>query len=862
MHAPTANTVELTAVYLGEKPGTRRDNWAVHRIALIAAGGAVAEGLREGEEMEASGESEAYEFGSDKEPDLRIGCEYRFYGTLAKNKFRDKTTNVIKFKTFVRCTPHTKQAILRYLQEAPHVGPKVAIALHERFADRAVYTLRESPDVAAAAAVSGNRRLLTLPQAEVAAAHLKKMAALEHTTIELMDLLDGYGLPKATAKRAIQKWGNRAAETIKRNPLGTLMSFRGCGFLKADKVYQAQGLPLDALKRMTLCAWHHLSSDANGHTWFSRESVLKEIRLKVGGASTLPRKERKFPKVKDETPQDRAIRAGVRSGLLAEYTDDRGGQWLAEGEKAREEAALAETVLTAMDEPNPWERALASEHRDACLSILSDHQREKLLSVLTRGSIVILGGGPGTGKTFTAAALIKLLLAVYGPNSIGATAFTGKATQRLTEGLARYGIDLKARTTHSLLKVKNFSDDADDDGEKSEFEYNASNPLPFTIMNVDEFSMDDVPLALALLSARSRGAGVLIIGDVHQLPPIGHGAPLRDLIAAGVPYAELTEIRRNAGQVVRLCKKLRENERLSITDFCRLEQLTPDADDPTNCALIHASSPQAVVNETVKALKFVRDKFGYDPIWNCQVIVARNDKGELARTKLNALLQREFNPTAEAVPGCRFRVGDKAIQLKNMEYEEVDGDDYGDGPTDWKPTGGKAKVANGEFAKILFVGEKRIIARFFTPNRVVSIPRSKEFPADAGGSRGKGDSSEASESTEAAPKLAFDLGYAATCHKMQGSQDRCIVTVLDDGAFNTSCEWFTTAASRMEKVVVNVGTFGTIQKMVGNREIWKRKTHLKELIEAGRLFAGRVWWEQPVINLQSAPEAVTNVVLT
>jgi exodeoxyribonuclease V alpha subunit len=837
MHAPTANTVEIVAAHIREKSGTRRDQWAVHVVTVIDPG--AAEGLREGMMIEVSGESRPYDDDSSEKAELRANCEYTFSGTLHEGKvFRGTKTPVFKFKEFSRTEPLTKAGVLSYLQDLGGIGPKLAIAMFEEFGLEAVKVLRESPELAARVRTPSGKRL-TIEEARKAAVELKRIQALERTTIQVRGLLDGYGLPKSLPKKVVHLWGPRAPSVIRRNPLWQLMKFRGVGFLKADKVYQAQGLPLDALKRMTLCAWHHLSSDANGHTWFPRESVLKEIRLKVGGSPSSRKPPRPTQeRIVDETPADRAIRLGVRSGLLAEYTDDNGCRWLAEGEKARDERALADVVLSAMDEPNPWERALNSEHRDACLSILSDHQRERLLSVLSRGSIVILGGGPGTGKTFTAAALIKLLLAVYGPGSIAGTAFTGKASQRLTEGLARYGIDLKAKTTHSLLKVKNFSDDADDDGERSEFEYNAANPLPFTIINADEFSMDDVPLAYALLSARSRGAGVLIIGDVHQLPPIGHGAPLRDLIAAGIPYSELTEIRRNAGQVVRLCKKLRENQRLSITDFCRLEQLEPDADDPTNCALVHASSPQAVLSDVVRTLKFVREKFNYDPIWNCQVIVARNDKGELARTKLNALLQREFNPSAAVVPGCRFRVGDKAIQLKNMEYEEVESL-----IGEWKATGGKAKVANGEFARILEVEEKRIIARFFTPDRFVAIPRTKEFPAAAGGLRGEGSSSASGESTaEAAPKLAFDLGYAATCHKMQGSQERCIVTVLDDGAFNTSCEWFNTAESRMEKAVVNVGTFATIQKMVGNREIWKRKTFLKELIEAGRLFAGRVWW--------------------
>ncbi len=839
MHAPSANTIEITAIYLAEKSGTRRDRWAVHRIAVVSAPSA--DGLREGEEIEASGESEPYDFGAplNVQPDFRVGCEYRFYGVLGTNKFREKTTTVFKFKTFVRCTPHSKQAVLRYLQEAPHVGPKVATALLSAFGTDAVKILREFPDVAAAISIGRNRSALTLPQAEAASAHLKKMAALEHSTMEMMELLDGYGLPKATAKKAIAKWGNRAAETIRRNPLGTLMGFRGCGFLKADKVYQSLALPNDAQKRIALCAWHTLSSDANGNTWLARSKVLADIRLKVGGnLSSFPPAKAERYRDKTEAPVDRALRLGIRSGLLAEYVDDAGTRWLAEGEKAREEAKLASIILAAMDEPNPWEAVLASPELESALTPLEPYQRNALLRVLHGGAIGILGGGPGSGKTFTAAALMKLLVATFGAGQIAATAFTGKAARRFTEGMAAYQIPVAAVTTHSLLKVKNFSGDAaDNDGdEQSEFTFNAENPLPHRLIVVDEVSMDDVPLLLAILEARSRGCGVLLVGDVNQLPPIGHGAPLRDLIAAGLPYGELTEIRRNAGQVVKVCKKLRDNQRLAISDFVNdIAKVDIEAADPRNCVLVAANSPAEQIAKLIAVLKFVRDRYGFDPIWDCQVIVARNSAGDVSKRALNVILQREFNPTAEVVPNCMFRVGDKAMQTKNQSYPMVSVDT-------WEPLEEKTNVANGEFCKVIAIQEKRIIARFSTPDRLVAVPRVKEFAAKAETLAGEGESS-AAPTKEETREPDFTLGMAATCHKMQGSQAKCIVVILDEGAkMMNTCEWFLTADSRMESLCVNIGKFNTIQYMQGNPSLDKRKTFLRERIEGGRLWGERVWW--------------------
>lgn len=825
-----SNEIEITATYLGEKPNTRKPTsprWAVHNVRLVSDYPC---GLREGVGIEVSGESEPYEWGDEQEPELQSGCDYRFLGKLFEGReFRGVKTPVLKFRSFLRCQPVSKRAVLLYLQEAPHIGSKIATALVEKFGADAVKVLRETPAIAATAVTSTGRRLTTA-QAELAAAKLKEMFALENVTMEMMDLLAGYGLPKATAKKAIQRWGNRAAEVIKKNPLGTLMTFRGCGFLKADKVYQSLGLPLNALKRIILCAYHHVHSDANGHTWHRKSAILTAIRQQVGGGVSEPlppRKPGRKPR-KNISRVEWALKVAVKSGLLASYTDEQDQVWLAEGVKAREEKRLAECVLAAMDEENPWEPVLASPDLESALAPLSDHQREALLRLLHGGAISILGGGPGVGKTFTAAALMRLLVKLFGEGQIAATAFTGKAARRFTEGMAAYGIPVQAVTTHSLLKVKNFSGDSDgDDDEQSEFEFNKANPLACKLIVVDEVSMDDVPLLLAILEARPRGCGVLLVGDVNQLPPIGHGAPLRDLIAAGIPYGELTEIRRNAGAVVKLCAKMRERKPIAVRDFVTLDKMDLGIEDPANCAFVYAANAADSNAQLIAALKHARDKFGFDPVWDCQVIVATNKK----RVELNNLLQREFNPKAEAIPGCRFRVGDKAIQLKNMNYKLVD--------DRWQEIeGSSARVANGEFARVLSIQEKKIIAEFSTPTRRVSIPRVHEKQT---GLREEGKPEPADGDGEQKISLAFDLGLAATCHKMQGSQAKCVIVVLES-AYGQACEWFLTAISRMEKACVCVGDFTVIQKMVGKRSLGDRKTFLKEEIESGRLFGERVWW--------------------
>jgi exodeoxyribonuclease V alpha subunit len=185
---------------------------------------------------------------------------------------------------------------------------------------------------------------------------------------------------------------------------------------------------------------------------------------------------------------------------------------------------------------------------------LTPHQRETV-SPLLSSRIAILGGSPGTGKTFTAAQIIKSTAAEHGETSIKIAAPTGKAAVRINESMQKHGVYIRARTIHSMLGVQ----EADGGGGWS-FVHNRSNPLECQFLVVDESSMIDCDLMASLLAARPRGCSILFVGDVGQLPPVGHGAPLRDMIAAGIPYGELTEIQRNAGAIVNACAAIRRGE--------------------------------------------------------------------------------------------------------------------------------------------------------------------------------------------------------------------------------------------------------------------------------------------------------------
>lgn len=709
---------------------------------------------------------------------------YRFYGrwTNYTNQRTGDTERQFHFKTFVKATPLGRAGVIKYLTAAPGIGPSIARQLWEKFESNAVKILREQPDVAAAAV-----ERLSLAVAETAAAYLHKEKSLEDCTIATIDLLEGRGFPKSVAKKAISEFGNRAADIIRQNPY-LLMRFRGCGFKRADALYLDLGLPPAKLKRQALCAWHHLARNTEGHTWHYQQVVDVGLKQSIGGA---------------EVRVGKAVQLATRAGLLcAMWTDGVNGepsidgdcQWLAEGRKARNEWRLAEYVREAMRDTADW-----PEDSGEVRSQLSDHQWERVCNALS-GPIAILGGSPGTGKTFTAAKLIGYLGRQIGWDQIAVMAPTGKAAVRISEAMNQYGLPLRAKTIHSTLKVQQA------DGDGWTFEHSRSNPLPFRVLVVDESSMIDTDLAASLFAARARGTLVLLVGDVGQLPPVGHGAPLRDMIAAGVPYGELTEIRRNSGQIVEACGLIRQGRNFACGG---------------NLIHVGCNGASSQIAAMLATLKEQHTQHGLDPVWDCQVLVPVNKKSELARKTLNEILQAHLNP-AEPVRGNPFRVGDKVVNTKNGWFPLAPGAEESLGEDAEQNADGKVYVANGELGRVVRNEANYMHVALQSPDRLVVVPRGQQD-----------DSQEGDDEEATGTGCNWDLGYALSCHKAQGSEWGSVIVMIDDsGSAARVCsrEWVYTAISRAKERCYLVGKLATAHQFTRRTAIDKRKTFLRELI--------------------------------
>jgi len=430
-----------------------------------------------------------------------------------------------------------------------------------------------------------------------------------------------------------------------------------------------------------------------------------------------------------------------------------------------------------------------------------------------RKPVGILGGNPGAGKTHCSAQIIKLVVNQMGASQIAVCAPTGKAAVRITEAMIGHGLNgIEATTIHRLLGVSRNGHDRKGWG----FMHNKSMPLPFRYVFVDESSMLGVNLGASLIEACLPGTHLMFIGDFAQLPPVEHGAPLRDMIAAGLPYGELEEIHRNEGDGVRACRALKEG---------RPFQPSPSIDiaEGRNLKHIEASRTATALGALAHLLRNVPP--GFDPVWDVQVLCAVNEKSEVGRKNLNEGMQRILNPAGEVVEGMAFRLNDKVICSTNGMLPlvrcpscQAEGDDQvaWNGKwfecascfNQWKPGECDQEfVANGEIGKVVLLDKKLMHVAFDSPKRTVRV--TGEWLNE------------------------FDLAYAITVHKSQGSQWPVVICMADDsnGADRvTSWEWWRTAISRFQTLCFTIGKKSTIDRQCRKSALRERKTFLTELL--------------------------------
>ncbi|MBB2944275.1 exodeoxyribonuclease V alpha subunit [Actinoplanes lutulentus] len=667
------------------------------------------------------------------------GESLRLSGWWSSHPQYGRQFEVISYTTVL---PATIQGIRRYLGSGlvKGIGPVFAERIVDHFGLETLEIIEESPDRLIEVAGLGPKRTKKITSAWAEQKAIK----------EVMVFLQGVGVSTSIAVRIFKKYGDASIAVVKNSPYKLASDVWGIGFKTADTIAQAVGIPHDSPERVKAGLQYTLSQATdNGHCFLPAGALMEEAAkiLDVPG-SLLP-------------------------ACLAELVEEEGV--VREDDEIylvpfhRAEQSLASSLLRLLSDKSDklpsftgvdWTKALAWLHKRTGTDLATEQEQAVRLALTSK--VAVLTGGPGCGKSFTVRSIVELAAAKQA--KIVLVAPTGRAAKRLAELTGH-----PAATVHRLLKLQ----------PGGEATYDRDNPLDADLIVVDEASMLDLILANKLVKAVPPGAHLLLVGDVDQLPSVGAGEVLRDLLAAdAIPRVRLTQIFRQAAQSGVVTNAHRINQgRPPVFDGMRDFFLFP-CDDTEEAA---ALTVDVVCNR-------IGRKFGLDPRRDVQVLAPMH-RGPAGAGALNGLLQQHLTPGREGLPEKRvggrvFRVGDKVTQIRN-NYDK-----------------GAAGIFNGTVGVVTGLSpEEQTLTVRTDEDEVI------EYDFD-----------ELDELAHA---------YAITIHRSQGSEYPAVVIPLTTSAWMMlQRNLLYTAITRAKKLVVLVGSRRALAAAVRTVSAGRRHTAL------------------------------------
>ena len=664
----------------------------------------------------------------------------------ASGRWINDRTHGVQFRAdFLRSAPPTSaEGIEKYLSSGmiKGIGPVYAKKLVRAFSETVFDIIEQTPERLKEVAGIGPKR------ADGIVAAWADQKAIR----EIMIFLHSHGVGTSRAVRIFKTYGSDAIRLISENPYRLARDIRGIGFKSADQIAGKLGIEKTAMIRARAGVGYALTEAMDeGHCGLPLTHLVP-MAVKL----------LEVPPEVIETALDLELQDGE---VIADSVENERCIFLAGLYRA--ERAIAERLRGLGAAQLPWpsidaDKAIPWVETKAEITLAAS-QREAV-RVALQSKVFVITGGPGVGKTTLVNSILKIL-GVKGVR-IALAAPTGRAAKRLSETTA-----LEAKTIHRLLEV---------DPMHGGFRRNDEHPLECDLLVIDETSMMDVPLMNALLKAVPDHTALILVGDVDQLPSVGPGQVLADIIASGaVPVVRLTEVFRQAAK-----------SRIIVNAHRINQGLMPEwAQDPTSdFHFVECADPEDGV---AKILYIVRERiparYGLDPIKDVQVLSPMN-RGGLGARSLNVDLQKTLNPTAELRVerfGWTFAVGDKVMQVEN-DYDR--------------------DVYNGDLGVVRGID-----------------PETSEMVIDFDGREVTYGFGELDE---------IVLAYTTTIHKSQGSEYPAIVIpVTTQHYLMLQRNLLYTAVTRGKRLVVVVGQKKAMAIAVKGKQVGRRWSKLREWLQ-------------------------------
>lgn len=671
-------------------------------------------------------------------PSVGVGTRVRVTGKVMTDARHGEQLRV---ESLVVLEPTTVKGIERHLSSGilPGIGPALAHRIVCTFGTDTLSVLDNSPEKLACIPGLGLKKVSEVRQAW----------GTHRTEATVMVLLQSHGMSPALARRVLKHYGEKTAQIVQTYPYRLAMDVWGVGFKTADRIAQAFGVASDHPERIMAGLLHKLRALCDdGHCWVKREMLAEATTEELGIDPNL---------VLASLDQLWATeRVAIDSGLVALSPLDAAERQLA--------SKLSRCIGQSRPLTGRHESVIARFEQEMAIE-LAPEQRAAILAV-TQHSVVVITGGPGVGKTTIVRAVLRIFDRARLHLRLAAP--TGRAAKRLTETTKR-----EASTLHRLLEYE---------PKHGTFQRNANCPLEADAVLVNEFSMVDLQLATALVEALRPEARLIVVGDADQLPSVGPGAVLRDLIAArAVPVMRLETVFRQeqSSSIVQNAHRIKAGQFPQSSDVDR-----PHAD----FFVVERREPERAAEDVITlATQRIPQRFSLHPLRQVQVLTPMH-RGPVGTLALNQRLQAALNPSGPAltVRGQIFRVGDKVMQTHN-DYEK--------------------EIFNGDVGQVTSLSEdtRRLSVDF--DDHVVSFENDEID--------------------------SLVLAYATSIHKSQGSEyEAVVIPILTSHFVMLSRNLLYTAVTRAKRLCVLVADPKALRIALAEDRREERQTQLVERLKS------------------------------